>query len=108
MTPKSLEVGDLQWRTAIRSAGNGACVQVAPVDGAILIRDSKDQDGPVVQYPDNSWRMFLGSAKRGRFDPERLQLQPLCMERGAARASCPDSDRIPGHWAALSHVSYES
>ncbi len=72
MTPKSLEVGDLQWRTARRSAGNGACVQVAPVAGAILIRDSKDQQGPVVLYPGNSWRTFLGAAKTGRFDTERL------------------------------------
>lgn len=72
MTPNSLEVGDLQWRTARRSAGNGACVEVAPVAGAILIRDSKDQDGPVVHYPHNSWRTFLGAAKRGRFDSEHL------------------------------------
>jgi Domain of unknown function (DUF397) len=72
MTPNSLEVGDLQWRTARRSAANGACVEVAPVAGAILIRDSKDQDGPVVHYPHISWHRFLGAAKRGRFDSERL------------------------------------
>lgn len=72
MRPRSVEVGDLQWRTARRSAGNGACVQVAPVAGAILIRDSKNQDGPVVPYPGNSWRIFVGAVKRGRFDPERL------------------------------------
>ena len=72
MTPNGLEVGDLQWRTARRSAGNGACVEIAPVAGAILIRDSKDQDGPVVLHPDHSWRTFLGEAKTGRFDPGRL------------------------------------
>ncbi|HYX57542.1 MAG TPA: DUF397 domain-containing protein [Streptosporangiaceae bacterium] len=72
MIPKSLEVGDLRWRTARRSANNGACVEVAPTAGSILVRDSKDQDGPVVQYPGNSWRAFLGAAKNGHFDLECL------------------------------------
>ena len=72
MIPKSLEVGDLRWRIARRSANNGACVEVAPTAGSILVRDSKDQDGPVVQYPGNSWRAFLGAAKKGQFDLECL------------------------------------
>lgn len=72
MKPKSVEVRDLQWRTARRSVGNGACVEVAPTAGTILIRDSKDKDGPVVQYPGGSWRAFLEAAKTGRFDLELL------------------------------------
>lgn len=72
MTSKRPEVGDLQWRVARRSVGNGACVEVARAPGAILIRDSKDKGGPVVQYPGNSWRTFLEVAKSGRFDLERL------------------------------------
>jgi hypothetical protein len=70
MKSEILEVGDLQWRTARRSAGNGACVEVAPAAGTILIRDSMDREGPVVQYSSNSWRAFLGAAKDGRFDLE--------------------------------------
>lgn len=72
MIPKSLEVSDLRWRTARRSAGNGACVEVAPADGTVLVRDSQDQAGPIVQYPGSSWRTFLGAAKMGQFDLERL------------------------------------
>ena len=72
MVTRNLEVSDLQWRTARQSAGNGACVEVAPTSGAILIRDSKDKDGPVVPYPGSSWRAFLVDAKQGRFDPDRL------------------------------------
>jgi hypothetical protein len=68
MIPKSLEVSDLRWRTARRSIGNGACVEIAPASGAILVRDSQDQSGPIVQYTDNSWRTFLASAKVGQFD----------------------------------------
>lgn len=59
---------DLQWRTARSSAGNGACVEVAPANGKILIRDSKDQSGPIIQYSARSWQAFLGGAKKGQFD----------------------------------------
>lgn len=72
MIPKSLEVGDLRWRTARRSANNGACVEVAPTAGSILVRDSKNQVGPVVAYAGNAWRAFLIEAKRGQFDLDRL------------------------------------
>lgn len=62
----SSEVHDLQWRKARRSAGNGACVEVASAGSRILVRDSKDQDGPMVGYPAGSWRVFLSDVKKGR------------------------------------------
>ena len=73
MSINNLEVSDLQWRKARRSANNGACVEVvAPANGQILIRDSKDQDGPVIQYSASSWHVFLGGAKKGQFDLDLL------------------------------------
>jgi len=65
-------MGNLEWRTARRSANNGACVELAATARQILIRDSKDQDGPVIGYSDDSWRRFIAAAKAGRFDPEQL------------------------------------
>ena len=65
-------MGNLEWRKARRSANNGACVELAPAAGQILIRDSKDQDGPVIGYSEDSWRRFVAGAKTGRFDRERL------------------------------------
>jgi hypothetical protein len=65
-------MGNLEWRKARRSANNGACVELAPAAGRILIRDSKDQNGPVIAYSQYSWRSFIVSAKTGYFDPERL------------------------------------
>ena len=65
-------MGNLEWRKARHSANNGACVELAPAAGQILIRDSKDQNGPVIAYCQSSWRLFVGSAKTGHFDPERL------------------------------------
>jgi hypothetical protein len=72
MVLKDLKAGDLQWRKARRSANNGACVEVAPAAGTILIRDSKDRDGTVVQYTGISWRMFVRAAKAGQYDSDRL------------------------------------
>jgi len=62
MIPKSLEVSDLRWRTARRSAGNGACVEVAPAAGAILVRDLRGQAGPVVPYSGKSWQQVVRQA----------------------------------------------
>ncbi len=72
MPLNDVKVSDLQWRTARRSANNGACVEVAPANGQIFIRDSKDQNGPVVRHAGCSWRMFIADVKTGRFDPDDL------------------------------------
>jgi hypothetical protein len=58
----------LDWQKAQSSIGNGACVELAPVDGMIAIRDSKDPDGPVLRYTADEWRAFLDGAKKGEFD----------------------------------------
>ena len=78
MSLDNLEVSGLQWRTARRSIGNGACVEAAavPASGRILIRDSTDRNGPVIWYTEHSWRAFIGSAKEGRrFEADRI----LCL-----------------------------
>jgi hypothetical protein len=56
----------LQWRKASASGFSG-CVELAPFDG-ILIRDSKDPDGPVLAYSREEVAAFIDGAKRGEFD----------------------------------------
>lgn len=41
---------ELAWRKAQSSIGNGACVEVAPANGQVAMRDSKDPQGPVLMY----------------------------------------------------------
>jgi hypothetical protein len=58
----------LAWHKAQRSVGNGACVELAPVNGMVAMRDSKDPDGPVLMYTAAEWDAFLHGAKAGEFD----------------------------------------
>jgi Domain of unknown function (DUF397) len=56
-----------RWRTSSYSGGNGGeCVQIAgaPSIGRVLVRDSKDQDGPVLTIESADWRRFADHLKR--------------------------------------------
>ena len=65
--PSSL-LRDMAWRKAQCSVANGACVELAPVNGMVAVRDSKDPDGPVLMYTAAEWHAFLHGAKAGEFD----------------------------------------
>lgn len=58
----------LVWQKARKSIGNGACVEVAHAEDAIVVRDSKDPHGPVLTYTKAEFSAFLHGAKQGEFD----------------------------------------
>ena len=58
----------LNWRRAKRSMNNGNCTEVATAIGAVVVRDSKDPEGPVLRYPVTTWRSFLAAARKGKYD----------------------------------------
>jgi Domain of unknown function (DUF397) len=68
MSPDKVEIGSFDWRKAARSIGNGNCVEVAPADGQIAVRDSKDPAGPILRYSATGWQSFLHDARCGNFD----------------------------------------
>ncbi|NUR60747.1 MAG: DUF397 domain-containing protein [Catenulispora sp.] len=58
----------LAWRKASASAGNGQCVEAAPLADGVAVRDSKDPLGPILRFTAQEWATFLNGAKAGEFD----------------------------------------
>jgi hypothetical protein len=60
------------WVTATAS-GSSNCVQAALIGEAVLVRDSKQPDGPVLTFTATEWDCFLDGVRGGEFDRSRLQ-----------------------------------
>jgi hypothetical protein len=43
------------------------CVEVAITPGRVLVRDSKDRLGPVLEFSAGAWRGFLQDVTQGNF-----------------------------------------
>jgi len=56
----------LEWRKSSYSGAQNNCLEVAPVREGTAVRDSKNPAGPVLRFPADSWRAFVGAVKSGR------------------------------------------
>lgn len=57
----------MSWRKASYSGSNGGgCVEVAPADAAVAVRDSKDPVGPQLAFTPDDWREFTHQIKNGQ------------------------------------------
>lgn len=56
------------WRKSSRSGATGACVEVCALHGSVLVRDSKNPDGPVLTFTPRAWAEFLAGVGGGDFD----------------------------------------
>ncbi|NJC68987.1 DUF397 domain-containing protein [Planosporangium thailandense] len=55
------------WRRSSR-CGSGACVEVAEIDGSIVVRDSKNPSGSWLAFDRSEWHAFLAGVRTGEFD----------------------------------------
>lgn len=57
------------WIKSSLSYANGNCVEVSQLEqGAVGVRNSRDREGPVLQFTPEEWRAFLGGVRKGEFD----------------------------------------
>jgi hypothetical protein len=64
-----LDMASYAWRKSTRSSDAGAnCVEVAPIVGQVLLRDSIDPDGSWLTLANESWAGFISALKQGSFD----------------------------------------
>jgi hypothetical protein len=55
---------NLKWVKSSYSGGQGAnCVEVASLPNAIMVRDSKDTEGPALRFSAEDWRRFTASLR---------------------------------------------
>jgi Domain of unknown function (DUF397) len=57
----------LTWRKSSASGG-GDCIEVASAGDSVLIRDSKNVDGPVISVTSSEWAAFLICVRRSELD----------------------------------------
>jgi hypothetical protein len=58
---------EIQWRKSSYSEQSGNCLELAVVDGKVLVRES-DEPGVVVSTTAVKLAAFLARAKAGEFD----------------------------------------
>jgi transcriptional regulator with XRE-family HTH domain len=56
----------VRWHKSSHSSANGQCVEVAPVAGAVAVRDSKNPAGPGPVFTRQAWVAFVEGVKSGQ------------------------------------------
>ncbi|WP_433468714.1 DUF397 domain-containing protein [Spirillospora sp. CA-128828] len=53
------------WRKSSWTGSQGNdCVEIAPVQRMVAVRDSKDPDGPVLAFGARAWSAFIADLKK--------------------------------------------
>ncbi len=47
------------------SSANGECCIEVAADARVLVRDTKDREGPLLAFPPDAWQRFAGHVKAG-------------------------------------------
>lgn len=67
---RSVESSTAEWRkSSFSSAAN--CVEVALMSGRVAVRDSKDRNGPMLEFSRKEWTAFVAGVRAGEFNTPR-------------------------------------
>jgi Domain of unknown function (DUF397) len=58
----------MTWRKSSFSSNGLNCVEVAATQNTMLIRDSKNDTGPVIGFSEGEWSSFLRGIRSGALD----------------------------------------
>jgi hypothetical protein len=57
---------DPSWRKASYSGnGGGNCVEAGSLPGSVLVRDTANRDGAVIEFSAGAWRALVVNIKHG-------------------------------------------
>ncbi|MCG5453235.1 DUF397 domain-containing protein [Micromonospora hortensis] len=61
-----MDLSNATWKKSTRSGTSGNdCVEVADnLPNVVAVRDSKDPSGPALTFDPQTWKSFVGFAKR--------------------------------------------
>ncbi|MET9064010.1 DUF397 domain-containing protein [Streptosporangium sandarakinum] len=62
------DLSGARWHKSSLSADGPSCVEVAFVNDAVAVRDTKDRDGGTLVFRRDRWAAFVGSIKAGGLD----------------------------------------
>jgi hypothetical protein len=91
---------EARWVKATAS-GSGGCVEVLHRPGYVVVRDSKDPDGPTVPFTPAQWALLLDDVAAGhfhwsRFAPLRFDAaERTAFEQGVAAGEFELSEGMP-------------
>ncbi|MFU8850480.1 DUF397 domain-containing protein [Micromonospora sp. SL1-18] len=63
-----MDLPRVTWRKSTRSGSSGNCIEVAAPSQVVMVRDSKDRQGPVLSFTAHQWTGFVQGIKAGTFN----------------------------------------